>query len=107
MFSLSQMTKVKLLCFGMARKLRQRQQFSDRYERENTRLSNAQIKHVMTIGWRRTRKGAAYRSTIGKEHGERRMPIDKQMDYAVEGKTEERKERLGMFGYKPSCFAAT
>ena len=30
-------------------------------------------------------RGAAYHSTIRKEHGERRTPIDKQRDYAVEG----------------------
>ena len=29
-------------------------------------------------------RGAAYHSTIRKEHGERRMPIDKERDYAVE-----------------------
>ena len=68
----------------MARKLRPRQQFGDRYEKVDARQSNAHIKHVMAIGRRRTREGAAYHSTIRKEHGERRMPIDKQEDYAVE-----------------------
>ena len=38
----------------------------------------------MAIGRRRTREGAEYHSTIRKEYGERRMPIDKQGDYAVE-----------------------
>ena len=73
----------------MARKLRQRQQFSDRYEKEDARQSNAQTKHVMAIGRRRTREGAAYHSAIRKEHGERRMPIDKQGGYAV--KVQDRK----------------
>lgn len=43
------------------------------------------MKHVMAIGRRRTREVAAYHSAIRKEHGERRMPIDKQGDYVVEG----------------------
>lgn len=68
----------------MARKLRQRQQFSDRFEKEDARQSNAQTWHVMPIGRRRTREVAAYHSAIRKEHGERRMPIDKERDYAVE-----------------------
>ena len=38
----------------------------------------------MAIGRRRTRKAAAYHYAIRKEHGERRMPIDKERDYAVE-----------------------
>ena len=38
----------------------------------------------MAIGRRRTREVAAYHSAIRKEHGERRMPIDKERDYAVE-----------------------
>ena len=68
----------------MARKLRQRQQFSDRNEREDARQSNAQTKHVMAIGRRRTREGAAYHSAIRMKHVERRMPIDKQEYCAVE-----------------------
>ena len=38
----------------------------------------------MAIGRRRTREVAAYHSAIRKEHGERRMPIDKERDYAME-----------------------
>ena len=60
------------------------EQSSDRYEKEDARQSNAQTKHVMAIGRRRTREVAAYHSAIRKEHGERRMPIDKERDYAVE-----------------------
>ena len=73
------------LCFGMARKLRQRQQFSDRYEKEDARPSKAQTRQVMAIGRRMTREGAAYHSAIRWEHIERRKPIDKQRDDAVEG----------------------
>lgn len=69
----------------MARKLHQRQQFSDRNEKEDVRPSNAQTGHVMAIGRRRTREGAAYHSAVRKKHVERRMPIDKQSDYTVEG----------------------
>ena len=61
------------------------EQFSDRYEKEDARQSNAQTKHVMAIGRRRTREMAAYHSTIRKKHVGQRMPIDKQRDYAVEG----------------------
>ena len=43
------------------------------------------MKHVMAIGRRRTRMGHAYHSATRKKHVERRMPIDKQRDYAVEG----------------------
>ena len=71
--------------FGRARKLRQRQQFSDRYEKEDARQSNAQTGHVMAIGRRRTREVAAYHSTLSRKLKERRMPIDRQKDCAVEG----------------------
>ena len=47
--------------------------------------------------------GTAYHSAIRKEHVERKMPIGKQKDYAVEVQGEERKKRLGMFGYRLSC----
>ena len=53
------------------------------------------IKYVMAIGRRRTREGAAYHSTIGNEHGERRMPIDKQRDYAVEDQDRRAEKEIG------------
>ena len=73
------------MCFWYGEKTSPKEQFSDRYEKEDARQSNAQTGHVMAIGRRRTREVAAYHSAIRKVHGERRMPIDKQSDYAVEG----------------------
>ncbi|MGP1454098.1 MAG: hypothetical protein ACTTJ9_11890 [Segatella oris] len=57
----------------------------------------------MAIGLRKTREVAAYHSTIRKEYGKRRMPIDKQGAMQWKSKTEEREKRLGMFGYKLPC----
>lgn len=85
MFSLSQMHKVKLVCaLAWRENFAQGNNSVTDTKRRMQRQSNAQLKHVVAIDQRRAREGAAYHSTIRKEHSERRMPIDKQRDYAVE-----------------------
>jgi hypothetical protein len=79
------------------------EQFSDRYEKEDARQSNAQIKHVMAIGRRRTREGQriiplSERSMVNEE-----CPSTSKGTMQWKFKPEERKKRLGMFGYKLFC----
>lgn len=54
---------------------------------EKTRQSAFILLHEARYGHRTEKDthGAAYHSATRKKHVERRMPIDKQRDYAVEG----------------------
>ena len=79
------------------------EQFSDSYDKEDARQSNAQTGHVMAIGRRSTREGQriiplSERSMVNEEH-----PSTSKETMQWKAQTEERKKRFGMFGYKLSC----
>ena len=84
MFSLSQMTKVKLVCALAWREnfAKGNNSVTDTKRRMHDSPTLRQSTSWPSDG--RTREVAAYHSAIRKEHGERRMPIDKERDYAVE-----------------------
>ena len=85
MFSLSQMSKAKLVCALAWREnfAKGNNSVTDTKSRMRDSPTLRQSTSWPSDGEGHAR-GAAYHSAIRKKHGERRMPIDKQEDYAVE-----------------------
>ena len=76
------------------------EQFSDRYEMDDADSQTLRQSTSWLSAGEGYSDGTAYHSAIRKEHVERKMPIDKQKDYAVEvqgrrAEKESRNVRLG------------